>query len=69
MKVPTTTKIVHNEPSKRICLRSVWKNSVKHSKPEDNVGDTNGIIYDLTNFISQHPGGPEIIKANCGHDF
>ncbi|GMM42689.1 L-lactate dehydrogenase (cytochrome) [Hanseniaspora uvarum] len=61
-------KIVHNEPSKKNLPTISLEEFVKHSKPEDCWVIINGIVYDLTNFISQHPGGPEIIKANCGHD-
>ncbi len=28
----------------------------------------NGSVYDLTNWISQHPGGPGVITALCGGD-
>ena len=28
----------------------------------------NGKVYDLTNWINQHPGGPEHILALCGTD-
>lgn len=28
----------------------------------------NGKVYDLTNWIDQHPGGPEHILAICGKD-
>lgn len=28
----------------------------------------NGSVYDLTNWINQHPGGPEHILAICGTD-
>jgi len=28
----------------------------------------NGNVYDLTNWINQHPGGPENILAICGTD-
>jgi cytochrome b involved in lipid metabolism len=28
----------------------------------------NGKVYDLTNWISQHPGGPEHILSICGID-
>lgn len=27
-----------------------------------------GTVYDLTKWISQHPGGPQAIEGLCGHD-
>lgn len=63
-----SNKIVLNEPSKKGLPVISLDEFVKHSKPDDCWVIINGIVYDLTDFISQHPGGPEIIKANCGHD-
>ena len=40
----------------------------KHSKPDDCWVVINGYVYDLSDFIAVHPGGPAIIKANAGKD-
>ena len=59
---------ITNEPSKK-GLRTISLDEFKkHSSPDDCWVIINGIIYDLTNFIAKHPGGPEIIKANSGKD-
>lgn len=62
------SKNVTNEPSKKGLPVVSLKEFTKHSSPDDCWVIINGIVYDLTTFISKHPGGPEIIKANCGKD-
>jgi predicted heme/steroid binding protein len=41
-------------------------------KLEDLVGKDwvaiEGSVYDVTDFIAEHPGGPKILKKNCGKD-
>lgn len=39
-----------------------------HNTPEDCWSTINGHVYDLTSWISRHPGGPQAIKALCGID-
>lgn len=41
---------------------------IKHNTPEDCWVVIDGYVYDLTNFIALHPGGPDIIKTNAGKD-
>lgn len=51
------------EPAKTFTAEEVGT----HSSKEDCWAIINGSVYDLTNFISSHPGGEEIIRA-CGID-
>ncbi|XBW34914.1 hypothetical protein QEN19_000478 [Hanseniaspora menglaensis] len=62
------TKNVDNEPTKKGLTTISLEEFTKHSTPEDCWVIINGIVYDLTEFISKHPGGPDIINANCGKD-
>jgi len=39
-----------------------------HSTPQDCWSLVSGQVYDLTSWISQHPGGPGVIEAMCGKD-
>ncbi|CDO93507.1 unnamed protein product [Kluyveromyces dobzhanskii CBS 2104] len=41
---------------------------VKHSSPDDCWVVIDGYVYNLTEFIGAHPGGPAIIKNNAGKD-
>lgn len=40
----------------------------KHNTPSDCWTVVNGQVYDVTNWITRHPGGPGVIKAMCGID-
>ena len=40
----------------------------KHSSPDDCWVVIDGFVYNLTEFISAHPGGPAIIENNAGKD-
>lgn len=40
----------------------------KHSSPKDCWVVIEGYVYNLTDFISAHPGGPAIIENNAGKD-
>ncbi|SCV06246.1 LANO_0H25312g1_1 [Lachancea nothofagi CBS 11611] len=40
----------------------------RHDKDNDCWVVINGFVYDLTEFIGAHPGGPAIIQANAGKD-
>ncbi|SSD59375.1 probable Cytochrome b2, mitochondrial [Saccharomycodes ludwigii] len=44
------------------------KEVVKHNKPDDCWIVINNVVYDLTDFIAKHPGGPDIIQSNAGKD-
>jgi len=39
-----------------------------HNSPTDCYTAINGSVYDLTGFISKHPGGPDKIELLCGLD-
>lgn len=39
-----------------------------HSTPADCWTVVNGTVYDVTDWITRHPGGPGVIKAMCGTD-
>ncbi len=40
----------------------------KHNDASSCWTSINGGVYDLTNWINQHPGGPDYILALCGTD-
>ena len=40
----------------------------QHSTATDCWSIVNGMVYDLTDWIPQHPGGPQVINAMCGKD-
>jgi cytochrome b involved in lipid metabolism len=40
----------------------------QHSNASSCWTAINGKVYDLTNWINQHPGGPEAILSICGTD-
>ncbi|HCC84406.1 MAG TPA: hypothetical protein DEP87_01880 [Candidatus Pacebacteria bacterium] len=40
----------------------------KHSQPEDCWVALKGNVYNLSTFISKHPGGAKAIETNCGKD-
>ncbi|MFM8239034.1 MAG: cytochrome b5 domain-containing protein [Actinomycetota bacterium] len=39
-----------------------------HATPDDCWSVVNGNVYNLTAWISQHPGGPQVIEGMCGID-
>lgn len=39
-----------------------------HGSPDDCWAAVNGNVYDLTDWISRHPGGSGVIEAMCGTD-
>lgn len=39
-----------------------------HATADDCWSVVQGNVYDLTTWIQQHPGGPDVIKAMCGVD-
>jgi cytochrome b involved in lipid metabolism len=39
-----------------------------HSTPQDCWSVVSATVYDLTQWIPQHPGGPGVIEAMCGKD-
>jgi cytochrome b involved in lipid metabolism len=41
---------------------------LKHSTGTDCWSVINGEVYDLTSYVSEHPGGADLINAICGKD-
>jgi cytochrome b involved in lipid metabolism len=41
---------------------------LKHSTGQDCWSVINGEVYDLTSYVSEHPGGADLINAICGKD-
>lgn len=41
---------------------------LKHSTGQDCWSVINGQVYDLTSYVSDHPGGADLINAICGKD-
>jgi len=39
-----------------------------HNNPSDCWSAINGGVYDLTDWINRHPGGPQFIIGLCGSD-
>ena len=40
----------------------------QHASADDCWSIVDGVVYDLTQWIPQHPGGPQVIEAMCGKD-
>lgn len=40
----------------------------QHSTASDCWSIVDGVVYDLTRWIPEHPGGPQVIEAMCGND-
>ena len=40
----------------------------KHNQPSDCWLIINNRVYDVTNYLGMHPGGPDIIAQYCGAD-
>ena len=40
----------------------------KHDKATDIWVAINGKVYDLTNFLDDHPGGPDVVTETAGED-
>uniref|UniRef100_A0A0G4HCT5 Cytochrome b5 heme-binding domain-containing protein n=1 Tax=Chromera velia CCMP2878 TaxID=1169474 RepID=A0A0G4HCT5_9ALVE len=40
----------------------------KHNTEEDCWMAIHGVVYDLTKFLPDHPGGPEIVVGSAGKD-
>ena len=51
-------------------MMRVWEYDevAKHNKREDCYVILYGKVYDLTDFIPSHPGGPQIIVKYAGKD-
>mmetsp|Transcript_8896 Transcript_8896/g.24955 ORF Transcript_8896/g.24955 Transcript_8896/m.24955 type:complete len:85 (+) Transcript_8896:86-340(+) len=40
----------------------------QHNKPDDAWVIVDGVVYDVTNFADEHPGGKKILLAEAGKD-
>jgi len=59
-----TVTIDEPEPTREITLDEV----AVHNTPEDCWTVVDGSVYDLSNFVSSHPGGQAAIQKICGID-
>lgn len=56
------------EGSKPNGLLLTFSEIAKHDKESDCWQIINGKVYDVTDFLSRHPGGSEIMIKYCGKD-
>jgi len=63
-KKNTTTQSTTNQPKKWKIIES--EEVKKHNKANDAWVVLNGGVYDITSFISNHPGGEEILVDEAG---
>jgi cytochrome b involved in lipid metabolism len=55
--------------AKQEAAAQVTKEQVaEHSSPESTWIILHGRAYDITNFMQEHPGGPDILKTVAGRD-
>ncbi|EKX44338.1 hypothetical protein GUITHDRAFT_41116, partial [Guillardia theta CCMP2712] len=40
----------------------------RHNKQHDGYIIIDGVVYDVTNFLDHHPGGPNILMEHIGKD-
>jgi cytochrome b involved in lipid metabolism len=55
-------------PTQYPITQSTVNEVISHNKPTDCQVVVGGNVYDLTSWISQHPGGKETIIGLCGTD-
>lgn len=61
--------IIDNGTVKDSTKKSIDPKEVeKHNAPDDCWVVIDGYVYDLSDFIPSHPGGPAVIRANAGKD-
>ena len=65
--------LAHMDPSARKQLEGMKIGYIKGEDGEHNHRDDcwvtiNGVLHDMTNFISKHPGGELAIINHCGKD-
>jgi cytochrome b involved in lipid metabolism len=66
-KGEVTTPEDANPPAKETLTFSLAEVAA-HNTPENCWSTINGSVYDLTTWVSRHPGGPGAIKRLCGAD-
>ncbi len=64
---PVTTP-VNNPPEKPAVKTYTLREVATHSNSASCWTIVNSNVYNLTNWINQHPGGPEAILGICGKD-
>lgn len=65
----TSSGMIDNGTKQDSSKKSISPSEVrKHNAPDDCWVVINGYVYDLTDFIPSHPGGPAIIRSNAGKD-
>lgn len=62
------TKIEASLPATPAVTSYTLTDVAAHSSAQSCWTTINGNVYDVTSWISQHPGGAEAILSLCGHD-
>eukprot|EP00930_Biecheleria_cincta_P017978 TRINITY_DN14145_c0_g1_i1.p1 TRINITY_DN14145_c0_g1~~TRINITY_DN14145_c0_g1_i1.p1 ORF type:complete len:714 (+),score=146.09 TRINITY_DN14145_c0_g1_i1:670-2811(+) len=61
-------RLLHKTPASAISKNMPLSEVARHCTPEDCWVALNGKVYDLTEFMDRHPGGPTTILAWAGKD-
>jgi cytochrome b involved in lipid metabolism len=64
----TTTTSTSTTPGTPAATSYTMAQVATHNNASSCWAAINGNVYDLTNWINQHPGGPERILSICGTD-
>ncbi len=64
----TTNEAASSEAASSQPLELTVDEVAKHNSASSCYTIVNGNVYDMTNWISQHPGGQRAIKSMCGID-
>lgn len=65
---PATATTPTNEPSSAISNALTMAAVASHTDAASCWTVVDSVVYDITTWITQHPGGPEVIEALCGQD-
>lgn len=64
-----TSTTTENSPTNLPTLKTFTKEEIaKHDSASSCYSSINGFVYDLTTWISKHPGGKTAILSICGKD-
>jgi cytochrome b involved in lipid metabolism len=66
--VPTSTGTVNGNPAASSTLILNMVEISKHNSINDCWLLINNKVYDVTSFVSSHPGGPDTIALHCGQE-